>query len=160
MVKLRIFASVVLVVLAVMPSSHAESSQCSSRASAFTHSSCNCLGNPQHALFALRPTITVVVGAWDGALVDAVLLKIFIAEEVGYPTELIYAEGDPTSTYSALASGTAHIYPEVACLVFDRWQRGTTPGMALAAFLTDSIPIAARGTQGFTGVAVRGGRFV
>jgi hypothetical protein len=59
-----------------------------------------------------------------GAAVDSLLLKIVIEGRLGWPVHLIsdgLLEGiesalnlnGPTSVYQALASGEAHIYPEV-----------------------------------------------
>ena len=62
-----------------------------------------------------------------GAAVDSFLLKILIEGRLGWPVHLIsdgLLEGiesalnlsGPTSVYQALASGEAHIYPEVCRL--------------------------------------------
>jgi hypothetical protein len=54
--------------------------------------------------------------------IDAFILKILIEQVLGYPTELVpdgLSPGipsnltGPASVYQALASGAAHMYPEV-----------------------------------------------
>ena len=65
-----------------------------------------------------------------GAAVDSFLLKIVIEGRLGWPVHLIsdgLLEGiesalnlsGPASAYQALASGEAHIYPEVRQLASD-----------------------------------------
>jgi hypothetical protein len=67
--------------------------------------------------------LTWSVCARLGATIDAIILKILIEQELGYPTELV-PDGASleipsnltglASVYQALGSGAAHMYPEVA----------------------------------------------
>ena len=87
--------------------------------SSFVDSSCNCFGQPP----ARQPrpqtdSVTVVVGGWLGATVDAWMLKLLIEEQLGWPTELIpdtdlFAMENGLGVWGALKSGYAMMYPEV-----------------------------------------------
>ena len=65
--------------------------------------------------FGSQPTITIIVGSWLASALDAWVLKIMIEEDLEYPTELIFdlSLGGLVEVYTALATGVAHIYPEV-----------------------------------------------
>ena len=82
-------------------------------------SSCNCFGQPlrQQTTDSEAAVITIVVGGWLGAAVDAWILKLLIEEQLGWPTELIpdsdlFAE-EGLGVWGALKSGYAMMYPEV-----------------------------------------------
>ena len=89
--------------------------------SSFGDSSCNCFGQPRVRQPRPQTTdseaaVTIVVGGWLGAAVDAWILKLLIEEQLGWPTELIpdsdlFAEG--LGVWGALKSGYAMMYPEV-----------------------------------------------
>ena len=55
------------------------------------------------------------MGSWLASALDAWVLKIMIEEDLEYPTELIFdlSLGGLVEVYTALATGVAHIYPEV-----------------------------------------------
>ncbi len=85
--------------------------------SSFGDSSCNCFGLPRPQTTDFKAAVTIVVGGWLGATVDAWILKLLIEEQLGRPTELIpdsdlFAEGQ--GVWGALKSGYAMMYPEVA----------------------------------------------
>ena len=85
--------------------------------SSFGESSCNCFGLPRPQTTDSKAAVTIVVGGWLGANVDAWILKLLIEEQLGRPTELIpdldlMAEGQ--GVWGALKSGYAMMYPEVA----------------------------------------------
>ena len=79
-------------------------------------SSCNCFGPRSQIVGSKAAPVTVVVGNWLGATVDAWILKLLIEEQLGWPTELIhwddlFAEGP--GVWGALKSGDILLYPEV-----------------------------------------------
>jgi hypothetical protein len=103
--------------------------------SAFTDPSCNCFGQPRPQATVSQAVVTVVVGGWLSASVDAWLLKLLIEEQLGTPTELIpdaalFAAFNTSGVWRALKSGYAMMYPEVAHGSGRRLSRGErSPGM-------------------------------
>jgi ABC-type proline/glycine betaine transport system substrate-binding protein len=87
--------------------------ECTAAGSAFDLPPCNCLGDAKPAAFDDRPVITIVLGDFLSAAVDARLLKTVVEEILGFPARLVSYAGDCQSTWAALASGEAHIWPEV-----------------------------------------------
>jgi hypothetical protein len=81
-------------------------------------SSCNCFGQPRPQTSDSKAPVTIVVGNWLGATVDAWMLKLLIEEQLGWPTEMIpdanlYAEEGLGGVWGALKSGYAMMHPEV-----------------------------------------------
>jgi hypothetical protein len=81
-------------------------------------SSCSCFGQPRLQTSDSKAPVTIVVGGWLGATVDAWMLKFLIEEQLGWPTELIpdsnlFSERGPDGVWGALKSGYAMMYPEV-----------------------------------------------
>ncbi len=89
------------------------SDECTAAGSAFDLPPCNCLGAAKPAAFDDRPVISIVLGDFLSAAVDARLLKTVVEEILGFPARLVSYAGDYHSTWAALASGEAHIWPEV-----------------------------------------------
>jgi len=88
---------------------------CAAAGSSFDGSKplCNCFAAAKPAAFDEQPVISIVLGDFLSARVDARMLKTVIEEIVGYPAQLVSYDGDYQTTWAALEAGDAHFWPEV-----------------------------------------------
>jgi hypothetical protein len=115
------------------------------RANSSNDPSCNCFGQPRPQTTGFQAVVTIVLGDWLGAYVDAWLLKLLIEERLGRPAELIpdsdlFVDG-AEGVWKALKSGRAMMYPEVnRARVCSPTGREVVPRQFLAATCSVVVP--------------------